>query len=156
MASVQGDAFLIGGDLLRHRYDRAVRRILGCPSRSEKNPHVLRARQLFMAGDFSAAMESFPSSYRTERRMLRYMRQAGENYKGAIRRISESIRKIFFSAYQSSLFNSILATRLELSGGRPGKLFAGDLAYLHRNVRRSSTKLRSMATKGHHLPEVPF
>jgi tRNA pseudouridine13 synthase len=50
-----------------------------------------------------------------------------------VKRFSEPIRKLYFSAYQSYLFNHILDRRLEVSDNAPGKLFAGDLAWIHRN-----------------------
>lgn len=129
----RGDAHRLGKDLLLLRHREVVERLLGFPSSSERNPEVHRARRLFEAGDLEGALERFPSSYRLEIRLLRYLLRAPGNYRGAVRKIDENLRKIYISAFQSALFNELLDRRLELSGGRPGRLFDGDLAQLHRN-----------------------
>jgi len=129
----RGDAFRIGRALLKRNYQYAVRRLLGYPQPTERNPHVVEARRRFMAGDLAGALEEFPRSYRQERRLLGYLIQADSNYRGAVRQISDPVKKLYFSAYQSYLFNRILSRRLEKSENRPGRLFAGDLAWIHRN-----------------------
>ncbi len=129
----RGDAFRIGRALLKTNYGYAVRRLLGYPSSTEHNPHVVEARTRFMAGDLAGAYEGFPKSYRQERRILEFLLRSPGNWKGAARRFSEPVRKLYFSAYQSFLFNRILDSRLGESGNSPGKLFVGDLAWIHRN-----------------------
>ncbi len=128
------DAHLLGENLLRRENDLVIKRLLGFPSRSERNPRVLKARLLFEEGDLQGAYDHFPFSYRLELKLLKYLLQAPGNYRGAVRKIDESIRKIYYSAFQSALFNKLVDRRLELSGGRPGLLFEGDLAQLHRNL----------------------
>lgn len=129
----RGDAHRVGRSFLKRDDRAAIRRILGHPSSTERNPHVVEARQLFMAGDLNGAITAFPSSYREERRLLAYLLDAGENYEGAKRRLADSTRKLYYTAYQSFLFNVILSRRLQRAGGDLGQLFPGDLAYLHRN-----------------------
>ncbi|HVR76168.1 MAG TPA: tRNA pseudouridine(13) synthase TruD [Planctomycetota bacterium] len=129
----RGDAHRVGRSFLR-RDDRAgVRRILGHPSSTEQNPHVVRARKHFMAGEISDALDSFPSAYREERRLLAYLLEAGENYSGAKKRLRDSSRKLYFTAYQSYLFNLVLSERLRRTGGDVARLLEGDVAFLHRN-----------------------
>jgi tRNA pseudouridine13 synthase len=128
----RGDAHWVGRDLLRRDDRAAVRRILGHPSTTEHNPHVVEARECFMAGDLARARELFPSAYREERKLLDYLIRAGENYAGARRRLGDASRKLYFTAYQSYLFNVVLCDRLRISGDL-GRLFQGDLAFLHRN-----------------------
>jgi tRNA pseudouridine13 synthase len=129
----RGDAHRIGRAFLLRDDAAAIRRILGHPSETEHNPHVVRARQHFMAGELDDALASFPSSYREERKLLEYLREAGENYEGARKRLGESTRKLYFTAYQSYLFNLVLSARLRRVNGNLGRLLEGDLAFLHRN-----------------------
>jgi tRNA pseudouridine13 synthase len=129
----RGDAHRVGRAFLKHDDRAAVRRILGHPSSTEHNPHVVEARARFMAGEWKEALEHFPSSYREERRLLAYLLRAGENYGGARRNLSDASRKLYCTAYQSYLFNLSLAERLRVTGGDLGKLHAGDIAFLHRN-----------------------
>jgi tRNA pseudouridine13 synthase len=86
-----------------------------------------------MAGDFRGALSEFPSTYREERGLLSYLLRAGENYSGAKRKLGDSARKLYHTAYQSFLFNLVLVERLRATGGDLGVLFQGDIAFLHRN-----------------------
>lgn len=130
---VRGDSFWIGYDLLVHDHHGAISRILGRPSAKERNPHVLLARHRFMKGDIDGALEAMPRAYRMERNLLSYFRQAGRNDRGAVKRLPQPVKKIYYSALQSYLFNRVLDRRLEIVGDRPGRLLEGDLAFLHRN-----------------------
>ena len=129
----RGDSFRVGLALLRHDHVTAVRRILGFPSSTERNPRVLLARHRFMNDDLHGALEVLPTSYRTERELLHYLARSNNNYRGGTKRLPHNVKKIYYSALQSYLFNNVLDRRLELAGGVPGRLFEGDLAYLHRN-----------------------
>lgn len=129
----RGDAQWVGGALLRHDPKSAIRRILGCPASTENNPHVVAARYLFQQYRWSEALERFPPSYREERRMLQYLVRAGEKYGGAVRLMRPQILRLYFSAFQSFLFNIILERRLERTDGHLGRLWDGDVAFLHRN-----------------------
>jgi tRNA pseudouridine13 synthase len=129
----RGDSHRIGRAFLKRDDRTAIRRILGYPSLSERNPHVVEARNHFMAGAWKEALDAFPTAYRDERRLLAYMLEAGENYAGARRRLRDTSRKLFFSAYQAYLFNAVLVERLERTARDMGQLFPGDVAYIHRN-----------------------
>lgn len=129
----RGDAFRVGRALLQRNPEYAVRRLLGYPSETERNPHVVEARNRFMAGNLTGALEEFPRSYRLERQVLDSLIRSGGNFRKAVKVFSPHVKKLYFSAYQSYLFNRILERRLEESAGDPGRLFAGDLAWIHRS-----------------------
>jgi tRNA pseudouridine13 synthase len=86
-----------------------------------------------MAGDLVGALERFPRSYRLERQVLEVLLRSRGNYRKAVRIFSDPVRKLYYSAYQSYLFNRILERRLEECGNDPARLFAGDLAWIHRS-----------------------
>ena len=129
---IRADAHIIGRALLRRDPRAALHRLLGYPSRIERNPRVVHARELFMAGDITGCYHAYPPSYRDELRVLRFLVDRGENWVGAARKLRSGSAKMFYSAYQSYLFNLVLTERLRLFGD-PGRLVSGDLAYLHRN-----------------------
>ncbi len=129
----RGDAQWVGSAMLRHDSRSAVRRILGCPAATENNPHVVAARHLFLQYRWREALERFPASYREERRLLRYLVRAGERYDGAVKLLGSAILRLYFSAFQSFLFNVMLERRLEHEDGHLGRLRDGDVAFLHRN-----------------------
>jgi tRNA pseudouridine13 synthase len=129
----RGDAHKVGRAFLKKDDRAAIRRILGSPAKTEQNPNVVRARELFMTGDFEGAARSYPSTYREERRLLAYLCKAGENYAGARKRLGDAVKKLYFTAYQSYLFNLALSRRLLMVRGDLGLLWDGDLAFIHRN-----------------------
>ena len=129
----RGDAQWVGRALLRHDDEAAIRRILGHPSTAERNPDIVAARYLFMQYRWTEALERFPRAYREEHKLLRYLLRSGENFTAARRRIRLDIVRLYFTAYQSYLFNKALETRLILTEGDLERFFPGDVAYNHRN-----------------------
>ena len=129
----RGDAQWVGRALLSWNDEGAVRRILGCPSPVEGNPGVVAARYLFLQYRWQEALETFPRNYSEERKVLRYLLRHGENYRGARRQIRPDVLKLFFTAYQSYIFNRGLDRRLRLSDGELGRFYPGDVAFVHRN-----------------------
>jgi len=66
----RGDSHWIGRAFLVKDSRAAIRRILGHPSSTEKNPAVVAARYLFLQFRWREALERFPGSYREEKKML--------------------------------------------------------------------------------------
>lgn len=129
----RADAHFVGRAILRRDYRTAVHRFIGYPASSERNPAVVRARELFMEGRLDEAHQTFPNPYRDELAVLHHLRRHSGDYEGGIGRLRESSRKMFLTAFQSYLFNLILSRRMALCDGNLAKVFPGDLCYLHRN-----------------------
>jgi tRNA pseudouridine13 synthase len=129
----RGDSHLIGRAFLLKDSRRAVRRILGYPCVTEYNPDVVAARYLFLQFRWREALERFPGSFREEKKLLIYLLRVGEKYKGAAKLIHHGVMRLYLSAFQSYLFNTVLDERMSSAGGNPGRLFAGDVACLHDN-----------------------
>ncbi len=129
----RGVAHFIGRSLLQGDHQAAVERILGDPTSTEGDPAVVQAREHFMAGDWERAHQTFPIQYRDELAVLHYLRQAGPNYSRAVKRLREHSRRMYYCAFQSYLFNLILAERMRQTAGDLTRLFPGDLAFLHHN-----------------------
>jgi tRNA pseudouridine13 synthase len=129
----RGDSHWIGRSFLLKDSRRAVRRILGYPSVTEYNPDVVAARCLFLQFRWREALEKFPGSFREEKKLLVYLLRVGEKYKGAAKLIHHGVMRLYFSAFQSYLFNTVLDERMSSAGGDPGQLLAGDVACRHDN-----------------------
>tara|TARA_B100000809_G_scaffold177636_1_gene175193 strand:- start:4348 stop:5607 length:1260 start_codon:yes stop_codon:yes gene_type:complete len=129
----RGDSHWIGRAFLLRDSRSAVRRILGHPCVTEYNPDVVAARHLFMQFRWREALERFPGSFREERKLLIYLLRVGEKYKGAAKLIHHGLMRLYFSAFQSYLFNTVLDERMSSTTGVPGTIFAGDVAGLHDN-----------------------
>jgi tRNA pseudouridine13 synthase len=122
----RGDTHRVGRALLRREFGEAVAILCGRPSPRERDPRVVEARRRFDAGDLEGARQGFPPSFATERRVLERLRQ-GAPAADAIRSVPKPVRRFFVSAWQSFLFNRVLAERLPALD----RLEAGDLAWLH-------------------------
>jgi tRNA pseudouridine13 synthase len=88
---------------------------------------VHAARAAFDAGDYQAALAHWPPSLSEERRVLAaIVRQAGE-VGVALRALDKRLARLFISAYQSHLFNRLLAERIQALD----RLEEGDVAFIH-------------------------
>jgi len=121
----RGNNDLIGAAFLRGDDKEALRLILGDPKASDGGD-IHAARKNFEKGDFERAMGHWPRRSGMERRMLAKFIRTGDATK-AIFMAELSIRKIWVSALQSRIFNSVLTQRLATLD----QVQIGDLAYKH-------------------------
>lgn len=122
----RGDTHLVGRALVRRDWPEAVTLLCGRPSPLERDPRVLEARRRFDGGDLAGARDSLPGAFATERRAIERLLQGGSP-EAAVRTIPRGVRRFFVSAYQSALFNRLLAERMETID----RLAPGDLAWIH-------------------------
>ncbi|MBN1639801.1 MAG: tRNA pseudouridine(13) synthase TruD [Anaerolineae bacterium] len=120
------DTHLLGQALVRGDLEGLVRRLVGMPHPNE-SARVQHARQAFDDGDLAAAVDLFPRSMGAERRVVQILRQYPGDWERAVRSIPSDMRTFYGSAYQSVLFNRLLARRLETLD----QLLVGDLANIH-------------------------
>ncbi len=124
----RGDTGTIGRAVLQRDAGLVMDLMLG-----KAGPHdtgeVLRARQLYDAGEYEAAAKAWPYGFRDNARACRAMARSGGKHKRAFHAIDQRLRKFFVSAYQSALFNRCLALRLD----QLDRVMEGDLACKHEN-----------------------
>lgn len=107
----------------------AVLEALLSPAEHKPDTQV-EARRAYARGDYAAALSLFGRESRTERRV------AGELSRGAspsraARAIERSEAEFFLTAFQSAVFNLVLAGRIR--AGSLGSLAHGDIAFKHDN-----------------------
>jgi len=124
----RGDNAAIGRAILCDDYDEAIAQLLGRPGPLDRGD-VRKARELFDAGDVTAAADTWPRGMDTQRRVCRALVKNGGDAKRAWRAVDHSMRKFYVSAVQSDLFNSVLAKRIDTID----RLVVGDIAWIHRN-----------------------
>lgn len=86
--------------------------------------HAGEARAEYARGDLDAAIKAWPSSGSTERRILTSL-AAGRGPREAVHDVPEAALRFFLSAFQSAVFNHVLARRLD--EGRFETLIEGDV-----------------------------
>ncbi len=125
----RGDSWKIGQAIIHDQLEDATDFLLGRPNEHDRGD-VLRARELYEAGDYEQAAKRWPGMFRDEKRVLRSLQQSGRKRR-AFRAVDRATRSLFISAYQSWLFNRVVGDRL--TAGTLGQLLPGDLAWVHRN-----------------------
>ncbi len=123
---MRGNTHLLGWALLRGDAEAFLHEYLGHPQ-AEERAEVQAARTAFDAGDFTAALAGWPSSLPEERRVLAAMVKHGGDAEQALRVLGKKLRRLFVSAYQSYLFNRLLAQRIQTID----RLEQGDVAFIH-------------------------
>ena len=125
---LRGDTGLMGLAILKNDPVAVIDMMLGRPGPHDTGP-VLEARKLYDAGDYSAAAKMWPYGFRDNVRACREMARTGGKHKRAFYAVDARMKSFFVSAYQSQLFNAVLARRLE----QFDMILAGDLAMKHDN-----------------------
>jgi len=123
-----GNSHLVGRAILRGDLREAIDRIIGDPE-AVRDERWRNAVEAYRRGDLAASLESFPGHCRTEREILLRLIKRPEAYERALDGVSPRLKKLYLSAYQSSLFDRVLERRID----RIDSLEAGDLAFRHDN-----------------------
>jgi len=125
---LRGDTWQIGRAFLRSDFTEVVALVAGRPGRADAGP-VLRARELFDAGQYDEAAEAWPWGFRDAVRVCRIMARTSGNAKRAALSIDRKMIQFYVSAYQSKLFNDVVSTRIDTID----TVLDGDLAWKHDN-----------------------
>jgi tRNA pseudouridine13 synthase len=123
---LRGDTWEIGRAMLRKDFAEALSVMLGRPSQLDRGD-ILEARKRYDAGDYERAAAAWPYMFRNERRACREMAHTKGNAYRAMRAVDQQARRFYISAFQSMLFNQIVARRIN----KLDELMPGDLAWRH-------------------------
>ncbi len=124
----RGDNDQLGAALLRDDNPAVLKLLLGSPNPEFDDAQTLTARRAFDARDNATAMHAWPRRSGMERRVLARLMKT-HRPGAAVRAVDEKIRRLWISALQSRVFNSVVARRI----GQLDQLWNGDLACKHEN-----------------------
>jgi tRNA pseudouridine13 synthase len=116
----------LGEMLIRGNVSEFVAEYLGRPQPQEA-ASARAARQLIDEGRWTDALKQWPNALSDERRVLAAIVRAGDRLDDVFRTLDKKSKRFFVSAFQSALFNELLANRLD----RLDQLQKGDVAYIH-------------------------
>jgi len=122
------DNHLLGKAIIKNDMATFADLLLGHPDKELDSPPVFQARALYEQGRYEEAAKLWPGQFFDQRRSLRILAGKG-NPKKIFYLIDKHLKALYISAYQSDLFNRVLAARMP----NIDKLLLGDMAYLHRN-----------------------
>ncbi len=107
----RGDTDALGAALVRGNLAEFIAIYLG-RSREADPPDCRAARDAFDAGFLPRALQCWPRHYGNERRALSAYKRGGRPGP-AVAAVDKRMRRLFVSAFQSRIFNNVLARRLD-------------------------------------------
>ena len=125
---VQGNSHHIGGAMLRGDFKAVVDTLIGDPAAvtDERWRHAIEA---YRRGELAESLALFPGHFRVERDLLARLVQRPEAFDKAFNSVQPRLKRLYLSAFQSSLFDQVLEQRLD----RLEQVAEGDIAFKHEN-----------------------
>ncbi len=128
------DSHLLGGAILNENYDQFIDLLLGFPDSAADGSVEYVARSFYEQQNYEKAMNAWPRGYHAHRKALKCMIAAIERGRDDPKRlafnyIDKGMKRLYVSAFQSDLFNRVLASRMP----HVDRLQTGDLAWKHDN-----------------------
>ena len=118
----RGDTGRLGAAMVRGDGEEFVRLFLGGPIESDDRD-ATAARKAFDLGQFDRAIKNWPRHFVDQRKALAAYKRR-RNPASALAAIDPRMKRLFVSAFQSEIFNTVLVRRL----ADFDRLWAGDLA----------------------------
>jgi len=120
---------LLGRAMIGNHAPTFVDLFLGHPLEGIDSPATLHARTLYSEGHYEEALNVWPAQMREHTRALRALVKSQGDKTRAFYAVDKHLKGFFVSAYQSDLFNRVLAARMP----DIDKVLLGDMAYKHVN-----------------------
>jgi tRNA pseudouridine13 synthase len=124
----QGNSHLIGAAMLRRDYQGAVDALIGDPG-SVGDERWSQAIDAYRRGDLEGSLALFPGHFRVEREILGRLAQRPDAWEKAFNSVQPRLKRLYLSAFQSSLFDQVLEMRLHTID----QVLEGDVAFKHQN-----------------------
>lgn len=119
---LRGDTAALGEAIVRGDLDEFIKIFLGRPSEDDP-PDCRAARDAFEVDALDRALKRWPRHYADQRKALSAYKKK-HNPRHAFNAIDKRMKRLFVSAFQSAIFNDVLARRIETLD----VVLSGDLA----------------------------
>lgn len=124
----RSDSHLLGYAAVKNNPAEFFDILLGKPELSADDEFI-PARQLYQQGLYEEAFYKWHSAFGEHRKALKTLIRLNGNVKKSFRQFDRRMKALFVSAWQSELFNRVLAARMP----KIDILMDGDVAYKHEN-----------------------
>ncbi len=125
---MRGNNATIAAAIMKSDYTEAIACILGKPLPTDSD-QIRQARMAYDNNDYETATGCWPPQCRDELRLCKTVVKAGGPNERVWKTIDQKIRRLYASAWQSEMFNRVVADRIT----QLAKLETGDVAWIHRN-----------------------
>jgi tRNA pseudouridine13 synthase len=125
----RSDNHLLGKAIIDGDAEHVIDLFIGQPDTSLDSALMLEARTHYVEGRYEEAYRLWPKQIPERRRILKSLLINHGNKKRAFHSMDKHLKGFFVSAYQSYVFNRVLAARMP----NIDKLLLGDMAYKHDN-----------------------
>jgi tRNA pseudouridine13 synthase len=123
------DNHWLGKTVIQNDANEFMDLFLGRPMEGVESEFIFHARSRYEEGRYEEALDSWPRHLSDRCRALRAMAKTKGDKRRAYYGVDKNLKSLFISAYQSALFNQILAARMP----HIDALLLGDMAYKHEN-----------------------
>lgn len=103
---------LVGRMLHQGNLEGAVNILLTSATQTETKETREAREQLALENDYGKAAGNFPEYLGIEIRVLEHLRRYHKDFEGALKRLPMRLKRLFYDAYQSYLYNKALSLRL--------------------------------------------
>ena len=124
----QGNTHAIGAAVLRGDYKEAVDTLIGDPA-AVTDERWRVAIEAYRRGELAESLSLFPGHFRVERELLGRLLQRPDAFDRAFNTVQPRMKRLYLSAFQSSLFDLVLEQRLDTLD----RIGLGDIAFKHEN-----------------------
>jgi tRNA pseudouridine13 synthase len=124
----QGNTQHIGAAMLRGDYKAAIDTLIGDPA-AVSDERWRQAIEAYRRGELAESLALFPGHFRVEREILGRLVQRPDAFDKAFNTVQPRMKRLYLSAFQSSLFDRVLEQRLD----RLEEVNEGDIAFKHEN-----------------------
>jgi tRNA pseudouridine13 synthase len=125
---MQGNTHRIGAAVLRGDFHAAVDILIGDPA-AVSDERWRQAIEAYRRGEIAESLALFPGHFRVEREILGKLVQRPDAFDRAFNTVQPRMKRLYLSAFQSSLFDQVLEARLD----RLEEVAEGDIAFKHEN-----------------------
>ncbi|MHC5162320.1 MAG: tRNA pseudouridine(13) synthase TruD [Planctomycetota bacterium] len=124
----RGDSHLLGAAVIKKNTQDFFDILLGRPELAPDDEFI-PARKLYEQGLYEEAFYQWHSAFGEHRKALKTLMRLNGNTNRAFRQFDKRLLRLFVAAWQSDLFNRVLAARMP----DIDTLLNGDMAYKHAN-----------------------